>query len=145
MNNVKVRQAVGAIVFQNDEYLLVYKVKSINAKTDITGHWDFPKGGIQETDKDLEAAVLRELKEETGSVQYRIIKRYTEKVSFMFPEGHKYDKQETDMFLVEYLGDRTDLKPQDEEISEVRFFCKDEVISTLYLEETCKFLNEVVW
>lgn len=97
---MKIRKAVGAVVFQNDEYLLVHKVKSINGKTNIAGHWDFPN-------------------------------------------GHIYDKQETMMFYVEYLGDRRDLKSQDEEIHIVKFFSKYELMRIMDLEETCEFLNEV--
>lgn len=139
----KIRKAVGAVVFQNDEYLLVHKVKSITSKVNLAGQWDFPKGGVQESDEDLEIAILRELKEETGSDNYRIIKKFHEKICFVFPESHKYDRQETVMFYVEYLDDRGDLKPQDEEIEEVKFYSKDEVINILCLEETRKFLNEV--
>lgn len=141
----KIRKAVGAVVFQNDEYLLVHKVKSINTKANLVGHWDFPKGGVQESDEGLENAMLRELKEETGSDNYKIIKKFHEKISFAFPKTHKYDKQETIMFYVEYMGDREELKPQDEEIDEVKFFSRDEVKKVLSLEETCKFINEVSW
>lgn len=140
---MKIRQAVGAVVFQNDEYLLVHKVKSISSNTDIIGHWDFSKGGVEESDKDLEMAVLRELKEETGSNKYRIISRFNEKICFTFPKGHKYDRQETVMFYVEYLGDREDLKSQDEEIDEIKFFGKHDLMETLCLEETREFLREV--
>lgn len=58
---MKIRQAVDAVVFQNNQYLLIHKVKSINSKNDITGHWDFSKGGMEKSYKDLETALLREL------------------------------------------------------------------------------------
>jgi putative (di)nucleoside polyphosphate hydrolase len=79
---MKIRKAVGAVVFQNDEYLLVHKVKSINGKANIAGHWDFPKGGVEESDRDFEAAIIRELKEETGSDNYRIINKFDKKICF---------------------------------------------------------------
>jgi len=47
------------------------------------------------------------------------------------------------MFYIEYLGDRKDLKPQDEEIDEVKFYSKDDLLRILSLEETREFLNEV--
>jgi putative (di)nucleoside polyphosphate hydrolase len=63
---MKIRKAVGALVFQDDEYIVVHKIKSVDIKSDIKGHWDLPKGGVQEADEDLEKAIFRELKEETG-------------------------------------------------------------------------------
>lgn len=48
---MKIRKAVGAVVFWSTEYLLVYKVKSIMDNQNIDGYWDFPKGGIEELDK----------------------------------------------------------------------------------------------
>jgi putative (di)nucleoside polyphosphate hydrolase len=44
---------------------------------------------------------------------------------------------------MEYLGDRRDLKSQDEEIDRVKFFSKYELMRIMDLEETCEFLNEV--
>lgn len=144
METLKIRRAVGAVVFQNNEYLLVHKVKSIDCEENIVGHWDFPKGGVQELDKDLETAVLRELKEETGSTNYKIIKKFNEKICFDFSKPHKYDRQETVIFYVEYLGDRGDLKLLDEEIDEVEFYGEDAVVDVLCLEETREFwLNKV--
>jgi putative (di)nucleoside polyphosphate hydrolase len=141
---LKIRKAVGAVVFQKDEYLLVHKVKSISDKSDITPQWDFPKGGIEEFDKDLEKAVLRELQEETGSSNFRIANKFDKKICFNFPIGHKYDRQETIMFYVEYLGNRDELKPQDDEIDEIRFVPKDDLMSIISLDETAEFLREAL-
>lgn len=142
---MKIRKAVGAVIFQNDEYLLVHKIKSVDIKSDIKSHWDLPKGGVQETDEDLEKAILRELKEETGSTNYKIISRFHKKICFTFHSTHKYDSQETVMFYIEYLGDRKDLKPQDEEIDGVKFYSKNDVMKILSLEETRGFLSEVFY
>jgi putative (di)nucleoside polyphosphate hydrolase len=147
MSEKMVRKAVGAVIFQNEEYLLVRKVKvmnGVNGSEDIAGHWDFPKGGVNASDESMEMALFRELKEETGSESYRIIKEFNKKICFEFPETHKYDCQETIMFLVEYLGDRTDLKSQDAEISMVEFFSKVEILNIICLEETIKFIREVL-
>ena len=144
----RIRKAVGAIIFKDDEYLLVYKSKvmdGINGVENIDGIWDFPKGGVNQSDINLEKSILRELKEETGSEAYKIINTYSEKICFAFPTGSKYDTQETTMFYVEYLGDTMDLKPQDEEIDKVGFFKKNEVMKVLLLEETREFLKKVIW
>jgi putative (di)nucleoside polyphosphate hydrolase len=93
----------------------------------------------------LEKAVMRELKEETGSDNYKIIMKFDKKICFEFLKPHRYDRQETVMFYVEYLGDSTDLKPQDDEIDAVKFYGRNEVISIISLEETRRFLEEVRW
>lgn len=140
----KIRTAVGAIVYQKDEFLLVHKVKSIEENKEITGQWDFPKGGVKELDHDFKAAILRELKEETGSDNYRVAAAINKKICFDFPKSHKYDKQETVMFYVEYLGDRTELRPQDDEIDVIKFFSKEDLMNILSLKETIEFFKEVV-
>jgi putative (di)nucleoside polyphosphate hydrolase len=145
-----IRKAVGAIVIQANEVLLVHKVKMMEGQSgpeQISGEWDFPKGGVKSTDSNVEA-ILRELKEETGSNAYNIIKEYNEKICFSFStfiqQKIGYKDQETTMFLVEYTGDRGDLQPQDEEISQVLFFPKSNVLDRLYHEDSKRFYKEFV-
>lgn len=47
------------------------------------------------------------------------------------------------MFLVEYLGQREDLRPQYEEFDDIKFFHKNELVKILSLEETREFLYKV--
>ncbi|WP_223701825.1 NUDIX domain-containing protein [Sutcliffiella deserti] len=139
-----IRKAVGAVVTQGQNILLVHKVK-IRSLEDgpAISEWDFPKGGVEEEDKSLEVAILRELLEETGSVQFSIIKQFSEKISFSFPRGFTektgFEKQETTMFMVEYTGDRKELAPQDDEISEIRFVVKKQVAEMLAHQNTRDF------
>ncbi|WP_160669888.1 NUDIX hydrolase [Clostridium sp. C8-1-8] len=142
---MKIRKAIGAVVVQDNEYLLIHKVRNSDSSEFINGYWDFPKGGVEESDKNLEVAVMRELKEETGSANYRIIDRFDRNICFLFPKAYKYEKQETTMFYVEYYGNREELKPQDEEIDEVKFFSKEHLMSIISLDETKDFLREVFY
>ena len=116
--------------------MLVHKVKSTQGK--IKGVWDFPKGGVEARDINLEQALLRELREETGSSKYVIIKRYNENVCFNFDsftsEKIGFKSQETTMFLVQYQGDETDLKPEDDEIDDIQFFSEEKVPELLFPE-----------
>lgn len=146
-----IRNAVGAIITQGDEILLVHKVKMMDGKNgpeETPGQWDFPKGGVLSSDLDLSSALLRELKEETGSAQYRVIKKFEEKICFEFPkflrEKLGYESQETTMFQVEYIGDRTELKPQDKEIDQVNFFPKSNVLGILFHEDSKEFYKRFV-
>jgi putative (di)nucleoside polyphosphate hydrolase len=143
-----IRIAVGAIVFQNDKFLLINKIK-INTnigKETIKGEWDFIKGGVNETDVDLKQAILRELKEETGSTDYKIIKQFDEKICFDFPDKLKakvgFDRQETTMFLVEFIGDVESISPLDNEISDFVFLERDKVIEKLTHLDTKDFFSK---
>jgi putative (di)nucleoside polyphosphate hydrolase len=145
-----IRKAVGAIVYQNDKFLLINKTK-INTNTGketINGEWDFIKGGIKETDADLKQAVLRELKEETGSTDYKIMKQFNEKICFDFPEKLKakvgFDRQETTMFLVEFIGDVDSISPLDNEISDFIFVEQDKVIEILTHFDTKDFFLKTI-
>jgi len=140
-----IRKAVGAIVFQRDKLLVVHKTKinTKKGKQKIDGEWDFIKGGVEEEDKDLQHAILRELKEETGSGDFRIVKQLDEKICFNFPttvqEQIGYSSQETTMFLVEFIGDIELLQPNDNEISEVAFIDLDRVNEVLTHQDTLDY------
>ena len=146
----RVRYAVGAIVQQGQEYLLVHKVKGMDilgGPKSIPGTWDFPKGGVKSGETTFEA-VLREVREETGGERYRIVKQFDETIDFAFDEWTRhnigYDRQETTMFLLEYLGNRLELGPLDEEIDQVRFFSALEVCQHLAHQETKDYFVRVV-
>ncbi|MFW6025816.1 MAG: NUDIX domain-containing protein [Candidatus Woesearchaeota archaeon] len=148
MSNIKIRKAVGAIVKQNDLFLLIHKIKmmnSLNGPEKIKPRWDFPKGGIKKSDLNLEQAILRELKEETGSDNYKIVKKFNEKIVFDFPDEIKeklgFHRQEVTMFLVEFSGDTKLLKSQDDEIDNINFFSRDEVNNMISFQDSKDFFN----
>ena len=74
---MRVRQAVGAIVTCGEQFLIIHKTKinTVKGKQAIKGEWDFVKGKIEKQDRSPEAAILRELKEETGSEQFQVKSR----------------------------------------------------------------------
>lgn len=151
MNNSEIRKAVGAIVKKDDFFLLIHKIKMMNSKNGpekIKPRWDFPKGGVKDSDINLKEAILRELEEETGSQEYTIVKEFDEKIIFDFPEEFQkklgFLKQEITMFLVEYYGDESKLAPQDEEIDNVKFFSKEEVNEKINFEDSKDFFNRNV-
>lgn len=140
-----VRQGVGAIISTDQGYLLVKKISSQTMDETIKGHWDFPKGGLKASDASLEDGLMRELMEEVGSRNFHIIKRYDDKLNFDFPAGHKYARQETWMFLLEFRGRISDLRPDGYEISDIDFFDKRAVLDKITLKETRAFLHKNVW
>ena len=141
-----IRKAIGVIIEKNNEFLLVNKVKICCCKNSIEiDEWDFVKGGIKENEN-LENALFRELKEETGSMQYKVIRQFDEKITFDFPESLKsktgFEGQETIMFYVKHTGDNSDLIPQDDEIKSIAFYPKNKVLSMLRYAETKEYFKK---
>lgn len=144
-----IRKAVGAIITYQNQFILVHKVKISDLEgvsLDNDGIWDFVKGGIKDSEQDLTKALLRELNEETGSIEYQIRKQYDEKLFFTFPEKVKqlggFSGQVTTMFLVEYTGSLNKLKPLDPEIDKIKIFSKDKVIEKLAHIETRNYFKK---
>ena len=67
-------RSAGTVIVCNGEYLLLHYE---------SGHWDFPKGKIEEGETPEQAA-LRELKEETGIEDAEILPGFTEGIKYFF-------------------------------------------------------------
>ncbi|WP_099303163.1 NUDIX domain-containing protein [Bacillus sp. Marseille-P3800] len=145
-----IRQAVGAIVVTKDAYVLVCKSwqNTKDGKERIEDEWDIVKGGVEDEDESLEAAVLRELYEETGSKAFILRDPFREKLTFAFPPEVKkrigFETQETTVFLVEFTGDLEDLTPKDKEISKLKAVCPDELMDYITHDETKQFFQKYI-
>ena len=142
-----IRKAVGAIARYKDKFILVRKVQISNAKNGpikIKPRWDYPKGGIKEGE-DLKEALFRELEEETGSNDYKILEKFDKSLKFEFKDERLgWDGQNTIMFLVEFMGNPKELKPKDKEIDKVCLFSKDKILEKLPFKESKEFFREFV-
>lgn len=51
-------------------------------------HWEFPKGGVEEGEREIDTA-LRELREETGVVDVQLVRGFREPIHYVYrrPEG----------------------------------------------------------
>lgn len=63
-------------------------------------HWDFPRGLIENDETEQEAA-LREVEEETGLKNVKIIPGFKEKINFFFREKGELIMKEAIYFLVQ--------------------------------------------
>lgn len=145
MNNV--RFAVGALVYFADQILLVRKVMMMDGKKgveNIDPFWDFPKGGVKESDKSYEDAVIRELAEEIGSNKLIIVEQLPD-FSFNFSDDVSkkigFKSQVTKMFLIRFDGNKSDLVPQDSEIDQIYFFSKEEAEKKISFENSRKYVS----
>jgi 8-oxo-dGTP pyrophosphatase MutT (NUDIX family) len=58
------------------------------------GHWDFPKGHVEETDEDHFSTARRELEEETGISEIEFIPNFVERSEYSYRhKGKKRTKQ----------------------------------------------------
>ncbi|KQL56171.1 MULTISPECIES: NUDIX hydrolase [Bacillaceae] len=143
-----IRQAVGAIIHQGDSYIVVCKSwqHTINGEVKIDDEWDIVKGGVEKSDPSLEAAILRELYEETGSTAFTICNKFDAQLHFSFPpemqEKIGYSAQETTIFQVEFTGNVDHLKPVDGEISGIQLVHKSEFLTCLSHEEMRQYVKE---
>lgn len=121
-------KSCGAIVInKNNKILLVHH----NA-----GHWDFPKGHI-ENEETEEQTAIREVKEETNidiiiNNKYRYTTSYSPKENVM---------KEVVYFLAQNIDE--DKKPQLEEVSEVKWFTLEEAMNTITYENSKEILNKL--
>ena len=145
-----IRKAVGAIIQYKAQYILIHKVQLMDF-TDIPqkihGEWDFVKGGVKNEDLNIKEALFRELAEETGSKRYKVLKEFPERLRFRFPkplQGGGITHQETRMFLVEFTGDLSDLKPIDPEVDQIEAFSGEDVVGKLLHAETKAFFRKNV-
>ena len=81
-------RSAGAVIFRkkdNEIYYLLLRYQS--------GHWDFPKGHIEKGEKE-EETVKREVAEETGIKDIKIIKGFKETMKYFFRKTYELKKEE---------------------------------------------------
>ena len=78
-------KSCGIVLFHSDEFLIIQH----SVKPNVTeGHWDFPKGHVEENETEFETAV-RELKEETGITDFLLIDNFKHRISYSFHKNNE--------------------------------------------------------
>lgn len=113
----KQERSFGAVVFKGQDILLEHM---------RYGHYSLPKGHIEKEDKDGLACARREIKEECGIDVS--IKNPDETFSIVYSPFYGISKRVT-FFIAEYAEGK--LKPQKEEVSDLRFASKEEAFQKL--------------
>ena len=149
----KVRKAVGAIIRCPNEgngYLLIQK-ELVSDTTDGKPHkmepfWDLLKGGVMGSDSSDDYALERELKEELGITNFRIIRPIDERLYFDFEASLRkrigFVGQITTIYLVEFSGYRSDVRIDRREIVNFDIVNYEEAIKLLEYPETKEFFEK---
>ena len=125
---MKKEKSCGIVVFDNDKVLLVFH---------NLGHYGFPKGHVEKGETEEETAV-REVKEETNC-DARIIPGFREVITYSPKPNVMKD-------VVFFVGEALtkDLKPQEEETSDVFFINQDSALRTITHDEERNVLKKAL-
>jgi 8-oxo-dGTP diphosphatase len=118
------RTATAIIPSAQNEILLIKRITP-----PFIGYWALP-GGRAEPDENVEQTVIREVKEETG-LDVTIVRKVGEYHELGTQGGQEYDYYPA-CFLVKQVGG--ELKRQESEIAEAKFFGLEEVPEVLAFE-----------
>ena len=125
---MKYEKSCGCIIIKEDKVLLVQH----NA-----GHWDFPKGHMEENETEIQTAI-REVKEETNlDVLLQENKRYVSKY---------YPKEDIYKQVVFFLATcKTEgLKRQEAEIQNIEWLSFEDALNRITHENSRKILKQVI-
>lgn len=101
-------RSAGAIIFRKTESGIRYLLLHYHYKT---YYWDFPKGNIEEGEREEDTA-RREVKEETGLENIKFIEGFKEKISYFYRREEKIVFKEVLYFLVKSEEERVKLSEE---------------------------------
>ena len=88
-------KSCGAVVFKRQKDSAKYLILHYGA-----GHWDFPKGK-QEKNENEEQTAIREIREETGIEDIKLLDGFKETIKYFFKKGEETIYKEVVFFLAE--------------------------------------------
>lgn len=124
-------QAAGGIVYnEHNEALMIFR----------RGKWDLPKGKLEDGET-LEQCAVREVEEETGLKNVRLISALT--ITWhTYHEGTKFILKESHWYTMEVSGDQLLVPQTDEDITELKWVPKEELHS--YINRTFPSIVDVL-
>lgn len=119
------RDNVAALISKDNKYLLIQMI-------DWTDNlWKMPQGGVHEGETKKQA-LMRELKEELGSEEFRIVKQFPTKHQYDWDwnsvklAGFKWRGQKQSFFFVEFLGNKIEIDKN--ELKDYCWVSKEEML-----------------
>ena len=134
-------RSAGAILFSENDGGLEYLLLHYHA-----GHWDFPKGNVEEGEKDFDT-VRREVKEETSIGNIQFVDGFKKKVEYNYKRAGKMVHKEVVFYLAKTNVKNVKLSFEHKGYGWMRY---EEALKRLtyrnsktILEEANSFLNNV--
>ncbi|MCS7091726.1 MAG: NUDIX domain-containing protein [Patescibacteria group bacterium] len=131
IKNLPYRRGVIGVITNKEREILIVQMIAYGVND-----WRFPGGGIEDGESP-ENALLRELGEELGTDKFIIKKRSTilnryewsnEMVQKQYRKRKRYYRgQEQIQFLVEFTGEKFDIRINSKELRQIKWVKKDEI------------------
>ena len=125
---MKKEKSCGCIIIKDDEVLLIKHNK---------GHWDFPKGHMEEGETEKQTAV-REVKEETN-MDVEIVSEQKYRTNYII-EDKQIDK-EVIYFIAKPLS--LEIKPQEAEVSIVEWLKIEDAVEKITYPTSKNIMKQV--
>ena len=110
-------KSCGIVLFHSDDFLIIQHSAKSNGSE---GHWDFPKGHIEDNETELETA-SRELQEETGIGDFTLIDNFKYRISYNFRKKNQLVSKEVVFFLAESSTRQVQLSSEHQKYSWLDF------------------------
>jgi|GEM_PF-117021 len=114
-------KSCGVVPFREVDGQILYLV--ISSAVTKREHWEFPKGGVEEGEREVETA-LRELREETGVTDVELLPGYREPIRYIYRRAEGLVFKQV-VYFIGRVKDPT-IVPRREEVKDYRWATYEE-------------------
>lgn len=146
--DLEYRQKTAAVVVDKENRFLLLQLQGYGA-----GDWNIPGGGLEEGESP-EEGLTRELTEELGTDKFEILEKSKIKNQYEWPDfviaerirkkSQYFRGQQQIQFIVRYIGDKSEIKPQEEEIRKTKWVDYKDLKSHLLFPGQWENIEEVI-